>query len=147
MKNLVYIILSIFTFFSISNITSANKEWYIEKILDLNYWIEEYKIQINDIDYIYFYDEESQKLYDNFRSADKLLKDEIIRLYRDWKIDYYKMNWITQNYNLFIYHTNKMFKYISLKEVRSNLKELDIAILKNYENSRSYYYKTKLMIK
>jgi len=146
MKNLIYIILSIFIFFSISNITSADKEWYIEKLLDLNYWIEEYKIQINDLEYVYFYDTKSQKMYDNFRTADQLLKDEIIRLYRSWEIDYYKMNWIIQNYNLFVYHTNKMFNYISIKEVRSDFKELDTAILKNYENSRSYYSRAKLLI-
>ena len=146
MKNLIYIILSIFLFFSISNITSADKEWYIEKLLDLNYWIEEYKIQINDLEYVYFYDAKSQKMYDNFRTADQLLKDEIIRLYRSWEIDYYKMNWIIQNYNLFVYHTNKMFNYISIKEVRSDFKELDTAILKNYELSRSYYSRAKLLI-
>ena len=85
-------------------------------------------------------------MYDNFRTADQLLKDEIIRLYRSWEIDYYKMNWIIQNYNLFVYHTNKMFNYISIKEVRSDFKELDTAILKNYELSRSYYSRAKLLI-
>lgn len=153
MKNLVYTIIWIIIFFSIFNYSTANygwvnnKEWYIEKLLDLNYWIEEYKFQINDLEYIYFYDINSQKMYDDFRTAEQTLKSEFLRKYRNWEIDYYTMNWIVKNFNLFVYHTNKLFKYISIKEIKSDYKELDIAILKNYENSRSYYYKTKLLIK
>ncbi len=147
MKKLVYIILSIFLFFSIVSISSAeNKEWYIEKLLDLSYWIEDYKFQINDINYVYFYDSKSQKMYDNFRTAEQILKDELMKMYREWNIDYYKMNWIITNYNLFVYHTNKLFSYLSIKEVRPDFKELDSAIIKNYELSRSYYTRTKLLI-
>jgi len=147
MKKLVFIILPIFLFFSISNITSAeNKEWYLEKLLDLNYWIEDYKFNINDLNYVSFYNSQSQKMYDNFRTADKMLKDELLKKYRSWEIDYYKMNWIVTNYNLFVYHTNKMFNYLSIKEVRSDFKELDSAILKNYELARTYYSRSKLLI-
>ncbi|MDD2907074.1 MAG: hypothetical protein PHH98_00390 [Candidatus Gracilibacteria bacterium] len=147
MKKLVFIILSIFLFFSISNITSAeNKEGYLEKLLDLNYGIEDYKFSINDLNYVSFYNSQSQKMYDNFRTADKMLKDELLKKYRSGEIDYYKMNGIVTNYNLFVYHTNKMFNYLSIKEVRSDFKELDSAILKNYELARTYYSRSKLLI-
>lgn len=152
MKNLVYIILYIFIFFSIKNESIANyawennKEWYIEKLLDLNYWIEEYNFQITEIKNIYFSDKNTQILYNSFRNWEKTLKDEFIRKYKKWEIDYYTMNWIIKNFNLFVYHTNRMFYYISLLEIRGDYKELDNAIIKNYENSRSYFNKTKLLI-
>jgi len=153
MKKLVYIIITIITFFSIYNQSNANYywneniEWYLEKILDLSYWIEEYNFQINEIDNVIFSDKNSQILYNNFRNAERLLKNEFLRKYRNWEIEYYTMNWIIQNFNLFVYHSNKMFYYISIKETRNDFKELDTAIFKNYQNSRSYLWKTKNLSK
>ena len=152
MKKLVSSILFIFCFFSIVNNSIAwysdekNIEWYMEKILDLNYGIEQYKFDVNEINYIYFYDKNSQNLYNSFRSTEQILKEEFLKKYRDNKIDYYTMNAIINNFNLFVYHSNKMFEYLSIKESR-NYKELNTAILKNYEKSRSYFYKTKNLIK
>jgi hypothetical protein len=152
MKKLVLTIITIFVFFSIVNYSNAwysqekNIEWYMEKILDLNYGIEEYKFQVNEIRYVYFYNKNSQNLYDSFRSTEQALKEEFLRKYKNNEIDYYTMNGIVKNFNLFVYHSNKMFEYLSMKEY-SNYKELGTAILKNYENSRWYFYKTKNLMK
>jgi len=145
MKKLLLPILSIFIFFSIAN-TSVAKEWYIEQLLDLNYWVEEYELRLSKIEYVYFYNENTNQMYDGYKIADRLLKDEMMNMYRNWEIDYYTMNWIVENYNLFIYHTNKLFNYVSVKEIRSDSKEVDSAILKNYELSRSYYKRVKHLL-
>lgn len=145
MKKLLISILSIFIFFSIAN-KSIAEEWYIEKILDLNYWIEDYKLNLPNIEYRYFYNKNILKAYNSFKKTDKLLKDEIIKKYRNNEIDYYKMNWIVLNYNNFVYHTNKFFKYLSIKEIQPNSKEVNQAILNNYELSRNYYKRTKYLI-
>lgn len=144
MWKITSIILSFFLFFSIANSTSAN-EWYIEKLLDLTYWIEERKLNFRQIDNINFSSAENRIIYNNFKYADSLLKWEINRLYRNWKIDYYTMNWIINNHDLFIFHINRYFLYTSMKE-RSNYKELDSAIMRNYELSRSYFLRTKTLV-
>ncbi|NVP17610.1 hypothetical protein HUU51_02730 [Candidatus Gracilibacteria bacterium] len=153
MKKLVYLIIAIFTFFSINNYSNANYygneniEGYLEQILDLSYGIEEYKFEINEIRNIYFINNNSQNLYNNFRSAERLLKNEFLRKYKNNEIDYYTMNGIVDNFNLFVYHSNKMFEYLSVKEKNNSFKELDNAIFKNYQNSRSYLGKTKNLLK
>lgn len=153
MKKLVLTILFIFSFFSIVNYSIAwytdekNIEWYMEKILDLNYGIEQYKFEVNEIRYIYFYNKNSQDLYDSFRATEQALKQEFLKQYKNDEIDYYTMNGIINNFNLFVYHSNKMFEYLSMKEKNNSYKELDNAIFKNYQNSRSYFYKTKNLIK
>ncbi|MDD3794298.1 MAG: hypothetical protein PHI37_05785 [Candidatus Gracilibacteria bacterium] len=153
MKKLVLTILFIFSFFSIVNYSIAgytdekNIEGYMEKILDLNYGIEQYKFEVNEIRYIYFYNKNSQDLYDSFRATEQALKQEFLKQYKNDEIDYYTMNGIINNFNLFVYHSNKMFEYLSMKEKNNSYKELDNAIFKNYQNSRSYFYKTKNLIK
>lgn len=147
MKKLIAIIIAISSFFSISFITNAN-EWYLEKVMDLNYGPEEYKLNLefNKIWYIYFYDSQTNQMYNDFVNANEILKDEIMKKYRSWEIDYYTANWIVSNFNKYIYHSNKVFNYISIKEIRKDIPEVDTAIKKNYELSRSYYKRVKYLI-
>lgn len=144
MKKITSIIIWFFIFFSIVNLSSAN-QWYIEKVLDLNFGIEEKKLNFREIDNIRFSNIENRRMYNNFKNADSLLRSEINRLYRNWEIDYYTMNWIINNHDLFIFHINKYFFYTSMKE-RNNYKELDTAIMRNFEFSRNYFLRTKNLI-
>lgn len=144
MKKLIYTILTTFLFFSIVNISVAS-EWYMEKILDMAYWVEELKLKIYNLDPVYFTDQNSQNLYNNFRAADNTMREQIWTLYKAGQFDYYRMNGIIDEYNLFLYHTNRMFYYLSLK-ARIYDKQLDNAIANNYELSRSHYERVKFLL-
>ena len=142
MKNFSKLIITLICFFSIANNTFAS-EWYIEQLLDLNYWIEEYDLELANLDYIYFTDEITNEMFTEFRKINELLKWEIISKYRSNEFDFYKTNGIISSHKKFVYYTNRLFYYISLKEQRQDYKELDDAILKTYKNVRIYYRKVK----
>ena len=85
-------------------------------------------------------------MFEDFKETDRLLKDKIISKYRVWDFSYYRVNDIISNYKNFVYYTNKLFYYVSLKESNPSFKEVDIAILKNYRKMRTYYEKIKILI-
>ena len=145
MKKLLLPIISIFIFFSIVN-NSLAEDTYLEEVLDLHYWIEDYSLNLSSIDYVHFYEYDSRQMYNTYKSTDEILKELIIEAYRDWDIDYYSMNWIITNYNLFIYHTNKFMNYLSIKELNPEYKDIDSAVLSNYRLSRNYYNKVKELL-
>ena len=144
MKKIILSIISLFTFFSIAN-TYAENNWLLGEIMDFPYWVEDFKLKVDNLNYVKFYDSESQTLYNNFRATDSVLKDELIRQYREWKIDYYRMNWIVSEYNSYVYHANKMFSYISQKEKKYD-SQLDSIILTHYTEARQYYDRAKYLI-
>ena len=143
------IILSIITFcfiFSSLSITFA-EEWYIERLLDINYWVEQYNLKLSNIYYIHFNDEKYNRIYNELKTIDSILRNEFMKKYRNWEYKYYQTNWIITNYNNFIYYTNKFFYFLKLKEQNSNYKELDPAIISSYKNIRSSYIKVKDIIR
>ncbi len=147
-KKYILVILTIFLTFSIVSSSFAKEESYIEKLLDLNYWVEKFNINnLEKISYIKFYDSATQKKFDEFRRVNEILKNELIRLYKNWNLDYNSINSIIVNYNNFIYHTNKMFLYKSIKEIRPSYSELNYAIEENYTYARGYYFKVKNIVK
>lgn len=149
MKKFISIIITLTVFFSTINITFAEKmysEWYIERILDLNVWIEEYDLALAHIDQMYFRDYNTQMLFEEYKNASLLLNQEIIRKYREWEFEYYQINWIISNQKKFIYHINKLFYYISIKEQNPNYIETDSIILEHYNISRTYYKRTQSLV-
>ena len=70
----------------------------------------------------------------------------IIKKYRTWKIDYYAIKWIITNQKKFVYHTNRLFHYLSIKEQHPEYIDTDNFILKNYSNARIYYRKVRQLI-
>lgn len=144
MKKTLAIIITFFAFFSISNAQVKNN-WLIDQLMDFPFWVEEFKLKVNDLEYVHFYDQDSQNLYNNFRFSDEVLKDELMRQYREWNIEYYRMNWIINDYNLYVYHANKMFSYISQKEFRYD-SQLDSIILNHYTLARTHYDRAKHLI-
>jgi hypothetical protein len=46
------------------------------------------------------------------------------------------MQWIVRNYKNFVFHTNKLFFYLSYKDNGIRGKEVDTAILRSYQNIR-----------
>lgn len=144
MRKITAIILSFFIFFSIANNTYANN-LSIEKVLDLNYHLEDKKLNLKTINRYQFNSYSKTKMLNDFIYLDWLLRWEVTRLYRNDKLSYNKMNWVVTSYNRFIYHINRYFYYEYLGE-RSNYKELLTASNRNFELARWYFQKTKNII-
>ena len=145
MKNILVYILAIFSLLSISNNSFAS-EWYVEQLLDINIWIEEYDLELANMDIMYFRDYRMQEKFHDFQEINQILKSEIINKYRTWDFDYYQTKWIITNHKNFVYYVNELFYYISIKETSPYYKEVDDAILKSYEKVRSNYRRVKILV-
>jgi len=146
MKNFIKMIIIISLILSSLSTTFAEK-WYLETLLDLNYWIEEHSLELAELNNISFNSKLYNRVYDNIKNIDKILRKEIIKNYRNWKYEYYQVNGIIKNYKNFIYHTNKFFYYIKIEEKYPNYRDLDTAILRSYRNMKSSYRKVKNLSK
>lgn len=144
MKKFTRCILMIILLFSIVNYTFAS-EWAIEELLDLNYGIEEYQINLIDIKYIDFKTDENIWKYENMRSMNEILKKEVMRKYRNWNYEYNTINGIITNQKNFIYYTNKYFSYLRIKEKWESWSEINEAILSSYRSMKSYYNRLKAL--
>ena len=92
-KKIINSIIALTIIFSSISITFA-EEWYIEKLLDLNYWVEEYDLNLSEINYISFNNSKYSKIYSELNRIDNILKDSFMNSYRKWEYSYYKINWI-----------------------------------------------------
>lgn len=146
MKKIITIIISTIFFFSSMTNTFA-KEWYIEKLLDLNYWLEEHNLELAKINEITFSNPEYNKIYNQLIISDRILKDEFIKKYRKWEYTYYQFNWIVSSYKNFIYNTNRFFYYLKIEEQNNNYEEMDKAIKNSFLNMRSSFIKMKNLVK
>jgi hypothetical protein len=146
MKKIISIIITLTLILSSLSTTFA-EEWYIERLFDLNYNIEETNLNLSKINYIHFNEEKYNRIYNEFKTVDSILKKWFIKNYREWNYEYYQINWIVTNYNNFIYHTNQFFFFIKLKEQNNNYTENNTAIIRSYTNMRSSYNKVKNLIK
>ena len=100
-----------------------------------------------ELDNIHFKNNLFNKVHNQLKEADKILKKDIIRRYRNWEYEYYQVNWIVKNYKNFIYHANQFFYYLKIEEQHPNYRDLDTAILRSYRNMNSSYKKVKNLIK
>ena len=145
MKKITLFFVSLFTLLHFSS--TYAEEWYIEQLLDLNYGIEQYELDLRELDYIYFNDSKYNYVYNELKRVDSILKTEFMNKYRSWEYEYYQTNGIVTNYNNFIYHTNKFFFYLKMKESNPNYWEINTAILHNYRSMKSSYSKVKNIVK
>ncbi len=144
-KIITYIITLTIIFSSLSN--TFAEEWYIEKLFNLNYEVEDLSLNFSEINYIHFNQEKYNRIYRELKVVDSLLKKWFIKNYKNWTYDYYKINWIVKNYNNFIYYTNEFLFYQKLKEQQNNYSEINSAIITSSINMRSSYTRLKNIIK
>jgi hypothetical protein len=145
MKKIFSIIVFIFIF-SIPNFANAN-EWYIEQLLQLKVGPEAFTMNLSKIEDIYFVDSDNQEVFDSFKNTSEILRDEILRKYENDEFEYYTMQGIVSNYNSFVYYTNKLFYYLSIREQNSSLDaETENGVSKNYSKSRNYFKRLKYLI-
>lgn len=145
MKKLLLSIITILGIFSIFSYANA-REGSLERALDLEYGPEAFELALPEIWNYYLKNTKNKNALKTFKMADSILKEAFMREYRDGKFDYTKTNAIIENYNLFVYHTNKYFEFLSLKEKDPTNSEADTAVLSNYKSSRAYMKKLKYMI-
>jgi hypothetical protein len=144
-KIILFIITLTIIFSSLSN--TFAKEWTLERVLDLNYWVEEFKLNLSNIDYVRFNSSKYNNMYNELIKIDSTLRTEFMKKYRNWEYEYYQINWIITNYNNFVYYINKFFFYTKIKESNSRYVELDTAIINSFRNMRISYNKVKNIVR
>ena len=141
MRKIFSIIISfiVFSTFSFANAS----EWLLEQNLDLNYWPESFELRLTTVWNYNFKNKNNQNTFTNFQYLNNALRENLIKANQEWKFSSNKINWLVREYNLFVYHTNKLFEYISMKEKKPKYSDADTAISKNYKSARSYFEKLK----
>ncbi len=146
MKKITNLIIFFSLIFSSLSTTFA-EEWYIEKVLNLNFAKQEYSINLEKIEYVNFSTSYNKRMYDNIKKANNTLKDSFIAKYKSWEYEYYQINGIIKNYSNFIYHTNNLFYFLKIRERGCDYKELDTAIIRSYTNMKSSFTKVRNIVK
>jgi hypothetical protein len=146
MYKIITIIIMIFFYFSSFSNTYA-QEWYIEKLLNLNYQTQELQLDLYKIDNIYFKTTKNNNLRINIQKTSNKLKKIFIQKYKNWELKYYELNWIITSYNNFVYHINKLLYFLKLEEQNCNFTETKTAIINNYIQIKSSFRKIQRIMK
>lgn len=146
MKKILIGIIVTISLFSISTQIFAEQEALFERILDLNYGVEEYEIQLSNLDEIYFFNSSYTNMYTAFNDANIKIKQEIIQYYRDGKFTQAQTQGLVKAHKNFVYHTNQVFRHITFKEIDPDFADVDAAILQNYKEARKAYNHIKKIV-
>jgi len=148
MKLFIFTIIALFSIFSTTNNTFAS--WLLDDILDISYWYETSKLDNIKLDYYNFSDYKTKYNYNKIKEVNKLIKDRILKAYKDSRYTKTKINAIIDNYETFIYYTNNLFYSLYLKERYYYLKndnEIKDNIIESYRNMQIYYRYVNLYLK
>lgn len=147
MKKIIsFIIITLISFSSVTSAFDIQNEGFIERTLQLRTWVEWYNIELAQIDDFQFISPVVADVYSEFKMADRILRDEIMKQYAAGDLEYYQVNGMIENHSKFIYHTNKLFYYVSMKEKwQASGKELDNAIINSYIKLKSYYARLQVL--
>lgn len=146
MKKITACIIFLFSVFSIISPTFANDESVFEQLLDLNYWIEDFDLELARLDDISFRDQNLQQMHSDFQKSNRQIKDEIIQYYRDGRFTEYQTQWIVRAHKNFVHYTNQTFLHMRYREINPDYADVNGNILKNYTKARSSYNKIKQVI-
>lgn len=142
----ILLIITFFVIFSIAQSWYAAERWYIENLLELPTGPEAFDINIQTLPAFTFNNIQTQNIFNSYKEVSVILKNELLSQYENETISQYMMRDLIRSYNLFIYHTSRMFYYISLKDENPGLKDAIYPISKNYSLSRVHYNKIKNII-
>ncbi len=146
MKKIITSIIVLISIISIQSPVFASDEPIFERILDLNYWVEEYDLQLAYLDQMYFFDKNLNNMHSEFQKANDNIKEEIIMYYRQGRFTNYQTQGIVRAQKNFVYYTNQIFTHMKYKELDPNYADVDGQILDNYRKARSSYNKVKQVI-
>lgn len=141
MKKIIAGIIAIIWVFSTFLPTTFADEPFFESLLDLNYWVEEYTLELSNLETMYFYSQNLQNMHSEFQKWNQKIKAEIMDYYRSWKITGYQAQAIVRAHKNFVYHTNQIFRHSLYKELNPNYADVEGQILENYTQSRLAYRK------
>lgn len=146
MKKLTLLIIFLTIFFANIKYSNASSYWYIGELLDLKVWIEEYDLTLGWIENMYFSNYNTQLLFNEYQDKVLLLNQVIIEKYRNEEFSYYQVNWIITTQKNFVYHINKLFYNIQLKDYYPNERNLDDVILNHYSLAKTYYERLQYLV-
>ena len=146
MKKIITSIIVLISIISIQSPVFASDEPIFERILDLNYWVEEYDLQLAHLNEMYFFDKNLNNMHSEFQNANENIKQEIIMYYRQGRFTNYQTQGIIRAQKNFVYYTNQIFIHMKYKELDPNYADVDGQTLDNYRHARSYYNKIKQII-
>lgn len=140
MKKIIAGIIAIISVFSTLGTTFA-QEPFFENLLDLNYGVEDYQLQLSNLEPMYFYSQELQTMHSEFQRWNQKIKSEIMQYYRDGKLTDYQAQAIVRAHKNFVYYTNQTFRHSYYKELDPYYADVNSQVLKNYTQSRLAYRK------
>ncbi len=141
MKKIIASIIAIIWVFSTFLPTTFAEEPFFENLLDLNYGVEDYELNLSDLEEMYFYSQQLQTMHSEFQKWNQKIKAEIMQYYRSGKISSYQAQGIVRAHKNFVYYTNQIFRHSLYKELDPNYADVDSQILENYTQSRLAYRK------
>jgi len=142
MKKIIISIITLIIIFSSFGNTFA-EEWYIEKLLDLNYGAQGHKIELIKLNNISFNNSGNNNVFKELQKMDTILRTGFMNNYRNWEYSYAQMEWIITSYRNFIYYANKFFSLLKMQEKNPSYEEIDDAIIESFWNMKSTFKKLK----
>ncbi len=144
MKKIVLLIISIWILLSNSLFVNAS-EWQIEKILNLNFAVEQIEYKLSTLPNKKFKNPKVQAKYNQMQKINKVLTNEFYKKYKSWDIDYYTTKWIIKNHRLFIHHTQKLFEFIEKKLKNPKYVMVNNDIIESYSQMRMSFNRIKYL--
>ena len=144
-KKFISLIISLIFVFSIANI-NISKADFMEDFLNFETELEEIQFEFYSLNNPNLKDSKYQNQYSILNRINPIIKQAIIKQYKDWKFWYYQTNWLITHYNNFIYYSNKYFSSLKNKEIYWNTKEVQSNILKNLRDMKSSYTKFQNLV-
>lgn len=140
MKKLFSFIIILFSIFSIEKINISNAD-FMEDLLNLETGVEELKLDFYSLENPNLKNSSDQEKFYKLDKLNKLVKQAVIKQYKNKRFWYYQTQWLITDYNYFIYYSNKYFSELKNKEIYWSTKEIESNIYKNLRNMKFHYIK------
>lgn len=145
MKQIFGVIICFFILFSSTGNALAQNE-SLDELLNLDSAVEIIEIRTNQLPQMTFSHSYTQEKYNDFLQMDSKLRNAFLDEYKKGNISYYGIQDIIAAYDVFLYHTEKTFTYLSEKEKWYASKEIDTALSQAYTNIRTSYSQVKQLV-
>lgn len=140
MKKIISLIIVLFSIFSIGKINFVNAD-FMEDLLNLETWLDEIKFDFYTLKNPNLKNSENQEQFNKLNKVNILIKNAVIKQYKNKKFWYYQTQWLITNYNYFIYYSNKYFSELKKEEIYWKTTEIKSNTYKNHRDMKFYYIK------
>lgn len=139
LKNKCIISFAIIYFFVSIASTHAYTPGALWEVFDLPYGVEQMRMDFQTLPSRNFPRSETTELYQRFVYLDQKLQDEVMNLYYQNILTVYEVNDFIRIHETYLYHTQKTFDYIALKQSGVSGKDIESALLSSYTSLRATY--------